>query len=133
MEETERLGIELACQRLAFQFCSLNDHRRYREYSELFTEDGEFARPGLEVRGRGAIRDALSQRPAHLETRHLCTNVIIDVTGRDRATGTGTQLYFAHDTTAKATQTPLVIDFVDTYVRTPDGWRIATRRVTPAF
>jgi uncharacterized protein (TIGR02246 family) len=46
----------------------------------LFTEDAVLVRPGAEpLRGRAAIRHAYAQRPSERITRHLLTNVRVDV------------------------------------------------------
>lgn len=133
MDIDARLGIELACQRLAYRFCYLSDQGRHEEYAELFVVDGVFMRPGLEASGRPAILAAIRQRPSHLKTRHLCTNVIVDVVDSTRAASTGTQLYVLHDSSSNATNAPLVVDFADDYVLTAEGWKIARRSVQPAF
>lgn len=133
METLNQLGIELACQRLAYRFCHLSDHRRFDDYATVFAADGVFSRPGLEAHGRPEILAAVRRRPDHLETRHLCTNVLVEVVDESHATGTGVQLYIVHDTTSQTTHTPVVVDFTDDYLLTPEGWKIARRSVRQAF
>ena len=133
MNNMDLLAVELACQRLAYSFCYLSDRGMHEDYAALFAVDGVFTRPGLEARGRPAILAAIQQRPGHLKTRHLCTNVIVDVVDSRRATSTGTQLYVLHDSSTATTHSPVVVDFTDDYALTDEGWRIARRSVKPAF
>src|SRR3954466_12156859 len=58
--------------------------------ADCFAENGSMARPmapDAVVQGRETIRAALLTRPKTLLTKHLATNVMIDVESRDSATG----------------------------------------------
>lgn len=130
---SDRLNALAACERLTREFCIYSDRGQVDEYVGVFAEEGTFSRPGLEAKGREAIRAALLQRPDHIKARHLCTNVIVEFESDDRAVGTGTQLLLTYDHFERVTHPPIVVDFYDTYVRTVDGWKIASRAAVPAF
>ncbi|RYE00714.1 MAG: nuclear transport factor 2 family protein, partial [Sphingomonadales bacterium] len=60
-------------------------------------------------------------------TRHICSNVVIDVLAPDRARGESAMLLFTGE------GAPKVGSFHDRFVRTPGGWRFAERRGTLTF
>ena len=58
--------------------------------ADFFAENGSFARPMAPdkvIQGQEAIRAALLTRPKTLLTKHLATNVMIDVVSREEASG----------------------------------------------
>jgi hypothetical protein len=130
MTEQQRLEIVMACLRLTNDFCLYSDQRDYDAYGQLYAPDGRFTRPGLDVSGREAIVAALKQRPAHLVVRHAGINAVVDVIDDNNARGRGNHFVFIHDSTAGQTQPVAVTDYVDRYVCTSEGWRIASREVS---
>jgi uncharacterized protein (TIGR02246 family) len=55
-------------------------------FSQLFAEDAVLLRPnGQAIEGREAIYQAYAQRPADRLTRHLVTNVAVDVSADGQA------------------------------------------------
>jgi SnoaL-like domain len=133
MHEQQRLEIVMACLRLTNDFCLLSDRRDYEAYALLYAHNGRFTRPGLDVSGREAIVAALKQRPAHLIVRHGTVNAIVDVIDEDHAHGRGNHLVFIHDSNSGQTQPIAVTDYVDHYVRSSEGWKIASREVSRAL
>jgi ketosteroid isomerase-like protein len=129
--------VERACERLVLDFAFFSDHRDYEALASLFTPDGTMARPsGAPLSGRAAILDAYRSRPADRMTRHICTNIRITVESPERARGfTYALLYTANANEPperhlgiKADASHMVGEFEDDFVRTEDGWRIASRR-----
>ncbi len=131
-EESER-----ACARLVLRSLRVFDERDWTAYAALFTEDGVFIRanaPGEPLIGREAIRRALEERPASRLTRHLCTNLEIDVLDGDHARGFCYLLLYAGDESQPdaagsrpADGVQRVGEYRDTFVRTSAGWRIGRR------
>lgn len=126
---TEHDAIERACTRLIHQFACANDGARWEEVTNLFADDGLFARPSAPEQpliGRDAILEAFRSRPARL-TRHVVTNILVTVEGPGAASAHSLiQLYTAaEDGRAKP---PLVGEFDDRIVLTPAGWRFRERR-----
>jgi hypothetical protein len=116
------------------------DHRMHDDVAALFTEDcvvdyGPGIAPPL--RGRQAVRgmfggnrEPTEARPGFAATSHQNANVLVTFDGDDRAL-VHTSLYAWHRTTQDAT--PRVWGYYDDVaVRTPDGWRLAERRLRVA-
>jgi hypothetical protein len=90
LTSTERLEIELACQRLVHIYLRALDGGDPDGVANCFAEQGVLARPmqpDQRIEGREAIRASMQSRPKGLVTRHLATNVVIDAASRDTASG----------------------------------------------
>jgi len=86
----ERIEIQLACERLIHAYSRALDLGDMNAAADCFAQNGTFARPTMPdqvIAGREAIRTSLLTRPKTLLTRHLSTNVMIDVESRDLASG----------------------------------------------
>src|ERR1700726_1131326 len=86
----ERIEIERACERLVYAYSRALDLGEMSAAADFFAENGSMARPMAPdqvIQGREAIRAALLTRPKSLLTKHLATNVMIDVISRDQARG----------------------------------------------
>ena len=84
----ERIEIERACERLVLRYSRALDVGDMDAAADCFAEQGSFARPMAPDQvlvGRAAIRDSLRTRPASLRTRHLSTNIMVEVESRDAA------------------------------------------------
>lgn len=130
MTEAERREIEADCARLVALYANLNDAARWEALADLYAEDGAMVRPTAPdspVVGRAAILAAFRARPPRT-ARHVCSNVVIDVDGPDRASGHSAMLLFTAPDAP-----PLVGSFDDRFVRTADGWRFAERRGSLTF
>ena len=129
--------IERECAHLVLRSLRAFDERDWTAYAELFAEEGVFIRanaPGEPLVGRNAIRRALEGRPASRLTRHLCTNLEIDVLDGERARGFCYLLLYAGEASQPETTGSMLADGVqrvgeyrDTFVRTLAGWRIGRR------
>jgi hypothetical protein len=113
------------------------DQGHYTETAELFTEDATWVRGGKPVSGRAAILASLNQRPGTDLTRHLITNVLIQVQSEREATGTacfvplrGTK---REDGTVATPQITNVGDLSFRFRREAGGWRIAHLQPTMIF
>jgi len=125
----ERRAVEWDCARLVALYANLNDAARWEEVAALYTEDGIMARPtapDAPVVGRAAILAAFRGRPPR-KTRHLCSNVVIDVMSSTDACGESAMVLFT------AEGPPLAGSFHDHFVLTAEGWRFAERRGSLAF
>lgn len=84
------LQIERACERLVHRYSRALDQGDMQAAADCFALGGCFARPMAPdqlIEGREAIRASLLARPRGLLTRHLSTNVMIDVENADHARG----------------------------------------------
>lgn len=129
MTPDERRAAEADCARLIALYANLNDEARWDDVAALYAEDGVMFRPTAPdagVEGREAILAAFKARPPRT-TRHVCSNVVIDVESPTTARGTSAMLLFTGD------PAPLVGSFHDRFVLTSEGWRFAERRGSLIF
>ncbi len=139
MTNLERLAIEQACMKLMVGYCVHADHDHADEFAALFAEDGAWVQgSGAEIRGREALRNYIISRPGRTITRHLITNVLIDVVSANAATGIAYAVVFrdrSHDGSGSAPMRPpdAVIEYRDEFRHTAEGWKIQRRRTVPVF
>ena len=139
MDDLERFVIEHACMKLMVGYCVHADHGRADEFAALFAEDGAWVQgSGDEIRGREALRGYILGRPGRTLTRHLITNLLVDVISANSASGTAYALVFRerdYDGSGSATIPPpgAVIEYQDEFIRAAEGWRIQRRRSIPIF
>jgi hypothetical protein len=129
MTADERRAAEADCARLIALYANLNDAARWDEVAALYAGDGVMVRPtapDAPVNGRAAILAAFQARPPRV-TRHVCSNVVIEVESADSARGESAMLLFTGG------PAPLVGSFHDRFVRTAEGWRFAERRGSLLF
>ena len=130
MDESERRAIEWECARLISLYALLNDEARWDAVAALYAPDGVMTRPTAPdqpIVGRQAISAAFKARPPRT-TRHVCSNIVIDVESATSARGRSAMLLFT-----SAAGAPLIGGFEDRFVLTNDGWRFAERRGTLTF
>jgi hypothetical protein len=130
VDASERRAIEWECARLINLYALLNDEARWDEVAALYASDGVMTRPTAPdqpIVGREAILAAFKARPPRM-TRHVCSNIVIDVESATSARGRSAMLLFT-----SADKPPLVGGFEDRFVLTDDGWRFAERRGTLTF
>lgn len=135
---TDFNDIEAACARLCVDFANHIDARRYAPLLDLFAEDGRLDRMGTVSTGRAEISRFLEGRPVAVATRHICTNIRIEVQTPDDATGFCYVQFFqgsggGGDGPAKMSGLPSLVEYHDRYRRTPQGWRILERRIVMAM
>jgi hypothetical protein len=90
ISRAERVEIERACEQLIYAYARALDLGDTCGAADCFAENGSIARPMTPdqvVHGRETIHASLLTRPTNLLTKHLATNVMIEVESRDTATG----------------------------------------------
>lgn len=127
MTALERLQAERDCERLVHLFVHAVDHREYETLRQVLAADAVFDRLGTRFEGLEAILGYMATRPPELFVRHVCTNLLVDVTSPDAASGSSYFTFF------RSSQPSLVGEYRDTFKRTASGWRIATRTVELCF
>lgn len=138
MHFEEKLLCERDCARLCQDFAWTVDHLDYPAFVALFAADGVFERAGQRSTGHEAILAFLNARPTGRVTRHLISNIRIDMTGPNSATGHCSALMYAAagregGDTPLPVPPPLVVDYADDYVLTAEGWRFQHRRTHIVF
>ena len=132
----ERLEVERACQQLIYRYLSALDTGDPNGVADCFAEAGALARPMQPdqiIRGREAIRASMLARPKTLVTRHLATNVVINVASPDAASGSSTLLMIGC-TPADGAKLPYESagplyfgEFRDRFVRVAGDWKFLER------
>ena len=133
----ERIEIERACERIVYAYSRALDLGDMSAAADFFAENGSFARPMAPdkiIQGRESIRAALLTRPKTLLTKHLATNVMIDVVSREEAGGIS-YLTMISTTPAGDVPAPYVSagpvyfgEIKDRFVREGGEWKILERR-----
>ena len=105
------------------------------DYAAQFTDDATWEMPPAPPKySRAAIREAAATRRAEHQTgpgthtRHVITTVAVSVYG-DTAVADSYWQFYAVTNAAPALRT--MGSYHDTFHRTPDGWRLAHRHITP--
>ena len=137
MNAAEIQAIEFACTKLVNQFAVYSDAAHYDELAALFTDDGRYARPtdpANFISGHADLLTSFKARPKDKLTRHLVTNVVIDVTSPTTAKGPSYVTQYAGSTDQpaathgwRANPAQLVGEYSDDYVLTAAGWKIRQR------
>jgi ketosteroid isomerase-like protein len=135
MDDAER-----ACERLIVAYTHLIDFGEAARVAELFTEDGVWESAEATMRSRDEIAAGFARRQDNTgrRSRHVCTNVAVDLISATEAAGVCYFTLYRADGVDPAAVAPLegpaiVGEYHDRFVRTDDGWRIAHRRATAAF
>lgn len=137
LSAAERIEIERVCERIVYAYSRALDLGDMRGAADFFAENGSFARPMAPekiIQGREAIRAALLTRPKTLLTKHLATNVMIDVVSRDEAHGLS-YLTMISTTPPGDAAAPYISagpiyfgEITDRFVREGKEWKILERR-----
>jgi 3-phenylpropionate/cinnamic acid dioxygenase small subunit len=144
-DEIRRLSDELEIRNLVARLAHLADTGDLeKEYLPLFTEDAEWVFPGgadpaaggAAVSGHEAIlADRLQRRGSGFQgpgtnTRHLNTTLAVHVDGSDTAEAESYWL-FVTGTGRAEPQISGIGCYLDTFRRTPAGWKLARRQIIP--
>jgi SnoaL-like protein len=140
MQTLERIEIERTCERLSVAYARHVDFGEYEAYLALFAEDARLDLGGDVMEGREAIRRFLAQRPRNLRSRHVFTNLMVEVIDADHARGITYLTLYRHVGDESLGAGPIdfpgpagIGHYEDEYVRTPAGWRFASRKLHLAF
>ncbi len=137
LNDAERSEIERACERIVYAYARLLDLGDMNGAADCFAENGSFARPSspaIVIEGRENIRASLLSRPKTLRTKHLVTNVLIDVQNREEASGVSYLTLISTTPAADAVEPflsagPLYFgEFKDRFVRESGHWKFLARR-----
>jgi hypothetical protein len=141
LADRDRIVIESACRDLVYRYAALVDDGRADEIPDLFTEDGLWAAPGVEMKGRAELADGFGHRARQVErvSRHICTNFYLSEVSTDEATGSVYLTLYRHDrgdepaNPAPDARPALVGVYRDRFVRSGTRWFIAERRLEIDF
>ncbi|HEU4624680.1 MAG TPA: nuclear transport factor 2 family protein [Steroidobacteraceae bacterium] len=137
LSAAERSEIERACERLVYVYSRALDLGDMNAAADCFAEQGSMARPMMPdqiIQGRETIRASLLTRPKTLLTKHLATNVTIDVESRDSARGLSYLTMISTTPPADGkppfvSQGPIYFgEFKDRFIRENGVWKFLERR-----
>ncbi len=125
----------------------MTDYTRFVDFGEaariagLFTEDGVWDGPGVRMEGHDEVHRFFAERESvtRRTSRHVITNIAIELTGPDTATATSYLINYRHDSRDEVLlpvpvgHPKYVGEYHDRFVRTPAGWRFAERLFTNTF
>jgi ketosteroid isomerase-like protein len=138
MESSEVTDIVRICSDLIARYTHFADLGEIQRVPELFTEDGVWATPTEQHEGQEALRKRFeSSVGLQRITRHVCTNVLVNVLSAEEATATVYLTLYRHDGPvdgpAPISGPVKMGQYRDRLVKTAEGWRFAERRCTFAF
>jgi hypothetical protein len=135
----DRLLAVNECTALMHEYGYRFDHGDGVGVADLFTEDGEWISPAVACRGRDelvaffTLRDQLTERL----TRHVVTNIAVDVRSADEATARSVAIEYrgnrGPDGMTVDTVPALVGDYEDEFVRVDGVWKFRRRNVVIDF
>jgi 3-phenylpropionate/cinnamic acid dioxygenase small subunit len=138
MKEQQIRDIQRDCESLCIAYARAIDFRDYDDFVMLFVEDATLDL-GRAMHGREAISASIAARPDNLRSRHVISNVFIDVVDENQARGICyLTLYRSLAASSKqepveTTQPAAVGHYQDQYTLTRDGWRFQSRTFHLAF
>lgn len=139
MHQDDIERIRRACEALCMDYARALDFRDYDAFVSLFTDDA-LLHVGEPLAGLAAIRAALRLRPDEVRSRHVVSNVFVDVQDEREARGISYLTLYRHNgpESLRAAAVPLdgparVGHFEDRFLRCDDGWRFRSRRFHAAF
>lgn len=128
---------EQSCARLAVASYSLMDQGRYEETVALFSRDAVWIRGGKPCTGHDEIRASLNLRSPADVSRHLITNLLVEVVSDVEATATACFMPVKgpkrEDGTVAMPPLTNVGDLNFKFRREADGWKIVHLLPTTLF
>jgi hypothetical protein len=134
VDDVQRLSIESECIKLANLYCWYLDRPDSAGFASIYTEDAIY-KPAIEpvpIVGRAAILAWIEAYPKDRLGRHISTNQIVEVIDEDNASGVSYAIVFREpepqdDAISTRVIPRSVLEYVDSYRRTTEGWKISER------
>jgi hypothetical protein len=138
-QTADRAAIQRDIEQMIYRFFLHLDEQQYDELSAMMAPDGTWLRNNVSLKGPAGVREAMRTRPVGFTTRHLITNVIVDIVDDDHADVTYYMTVFVHSGDAKPAgavkmDLPMHVSiFRQKVVRVAGAWRIADLSGTATF
>jgi ketosteroid isomerase-like protein len=131
-------SIESACESLVLDYAYYRDLLDAERIAELFADDATMSIRGEVFSGRAAIKKRIQDTSDDPATRHLMSTIRIFPVDSDRATGVSYVTVYLGPRGKEMGPSPVegfaaIGEYHDSFVRTADGWKIASREFRPAF
>lgn len=135
----KRLIVERACEQLSIEYARAVDFRDYARFVELFADDA-LLDLGMRLEGKDAIRASMLMRSDEIRTRHVLTNIHIEVHDSQHASGMSYLTLYRHVgiQSTKPGPVPCILPtavghYEDSFIRTDAGWLFQSRTLHVAF
>jgi ketosteroid isomerase-like protein len=135
--QAEMRNTEAACYALCADYADIVDSRDWPRLAELFAEDATFTKPVPPkevIHGAEKIISWFQSFPPNRLTNHIISNFRVRMETMDTAVGGCRVLLYTSDVSEpetpegrQAAPKQMMGIYQDRYVRTKDGWRIASR------
>jgi hypothetical protein len=140
LDNLKKAEIEHDCHWLSVAYARYVDFHQYDDFADLFDIEG-LLDTGVPLMGREVIRKAMTRRTDKLRSRHVLTNIHINVIDETHATGLTYLTLYRHIGEESlefskpiAFQGPAAIGhYDDEFIHTTRGWRFASRKLEFAF
>jgi hypothetical protein len=140
VQDIERAMAERACEQLAIAYALHLDFGNYDAVARLFAPNATLHLDDVCHSGHEAIHNQLRERYAPYVTRHVCSNIFIDVVDDERAVGVTYLTLYRHGHNGFVPREALGIrgpslvgHYEDEFLRMHSGWRFASRRLNVRF
>jgi hypothetical protein len=138
MDALKRLEIEMACHAIVNRYALYAGEQDLDAFVGLFTEDGVWTRPGMEMRGRAEMKAFMAQPDLPRPFRHVNGTAVMDAIDEDNAKGVSyTSVYNApkgyREGIIPMTGPDYIVEYRDRYRRIDGRWYIARRDTTVLF
>jgi len=140
MDDAIRRGIEYDCQQLSIAYARTADFGDYTAFANLFADDAVLETSLVQVRGKGEIEATMKKRPTELRSRHIITNIFIEMLDAEHARGISYLSLYRHVGPESLQSEPvelsgpaLIGHYEDWFVKTSIGWRFERRKLHVAF
>ena len=125
------------CTQLVTDYAYFRDRPDADRVAALFTDDAKFSLMGTHFNGREAIRKRVAAGQGGPVFRHMMSTIKIQVAATgDQATGVSYVTVYQGSAEAlpQGMLAPMAIgEYHDQFVKTDQGWKIATRTFQPVF
>jgi SnoaL-like domain len=139
MDLQEQCRLEREIERIIVRFFYYLDERLYENLAALMAADGVWTRQGERLHGPAMVLAALKERPPGLMTRHVISNILIDLPEPTRAEASFYMTVFRRDGELPVDgPAPMELPHVVALCRQKlsqgeQGWRIDALTATPTF
>jgi hypothetical protein len=140
MDAFQELLIERTCEQLSLAYAYHLDFGNFDALAKLFAPEATLQVGTAHYGSIDAIRAGVRERYSGQVTRHVCSNIMIDVIDANRAVGVTYVTIYRHHYDGPEPQGEIGIrgpsfvgHYEDEFVNQPTGWRFASRRLNLRF
>lgn len=141
MDPVQRMLIQQECARVIVQYAHKIDHLDAEGFVNLFTKDAVYKQAAQDKPwiGHDQIRAWVNAYPRDQTVRHVASNILVDVIDENNAKASSYTTVYKSAPNQTGSQpsartTPrCVVEYLDDFVRQPDGWKIKSRHYSYQF